>query len=332
MGSAAGIEIRILDEDALAYSVEVLVLKHAQASYGLDEQVVGRIGMPTQQLPIPGGYRMFREPSGVAAGAVMFIGVKPLREFSYPDIREFGYKALCSVASAVPHATEVALTLHGVGYGLDEVACFEAIVAGLLDAVRDDDIPRGLRVITFLELNAGRAARMRRQLEALTGSGTESAVFPRTPDGSERAAPGSERLRDVARRGVTEEHAFVAMPFDAAFSDLFHYGLSSAVRAAGLLCERIDQEAFTGDILTRLKDQIRRARIVIADLTGANANVVLEVGFAWGSGVPTVLVCREGSPLKFDVRGQRCLYYTSIHDLETKLKAELDALLETEAR
>jgi hypothetical protein len=64
----------------------------------------------------------------------------------------------------------------------------------------------------------------------------------------------------------------------------------------------------------------------VADLTGANPNVYLEVGFAWGCGVPTVLLANNADELKFDTRGQRCLTYTKIKDLEGKLALELKSL------
>ena len=214
-----------------------------------------------------------------------------------------------------------------MGFGLDEVACFEAEIAGILDAVESSELPRSLGRVTFLETNVGRAKRMRENLTTLLGPGS-TVVFAgaHTSSGFD---PQVRRLRGVAREGAVQEHAFVAMPFDESFGDVFHFGLSSAVHASGLLCERVDEQAFTGDILERLKDQIRRARLVVADLTGNNPNVFLEVGYAWGSGVPTVLVCREDAlkDLKFDVQGQRCLAYSSIRDLESKLTSELRSLL-----
>jgi hypothetical protein len=63
--------------------------------------------------------------------------------------------------------------------------------------------------------------------------------------------------------------------------------------------------------------------LVIADLTGANANVYLEVGYAWGKDRPTVLVAKKGNELKFDVSGQRCIVYKNISDLAKKLEADL---------
>jgi hypothetical protein len=84
---------------------------------------------------------------------------------------------------------------------------------------------------------------------------------------------------------------------------------------------------FTGEILARIKERIETATLVIADLTGANANVYLEVGYAWGRNRPTLLLVRAGDELKFDVRGQRCIIYDSIVDLSKKLTKDLQALV-----
>jgi len=318
------VTIEVLEEDALTCRADVLVLKHAQALYGLDAQVVEAAGIASSSLPRPDGYRVCRAPRGVRVGALLFVGVKPMPEFTYSDVRRFGYKALSAVASAFPHTTNVALTLHGVGYGLDEVACFEAEVGGIIEALEARDYPRTLRSIVFLEINPGRAQRLRAQLESLLG--TSGSVLPAGPDAAGHH-PGAERLRSAGSDRDSRGYAFVALPFDPVFSDRFHYGIARAVHANGLLCERIDQQAFTGDILLRLKSQIAAATLVIADLTGANANVFLEVGFAWGHGVPTVLVCQKGEELKFDVQSQRCLFYESIRELEDTLGAEIGRLM-----
>ena len=80
------------------------------------------------------------------------------------------------------------------------------------------------------------------------------------------------------------------MPFASEFSDLFEYGIQRPVRDLGFLCERVDQDVFTGDILERIKSQIEASAAIIAVLTGANPNVYLEVGYAWGKGRPTILI------------------------------------------
>ena len=52
----------------------------------------------------------------------------------------------------------------------------------------------------------------------------------------------------------------------------------------------------------------------------------LEVGYAWGRGVNTVLLVADGDELKFDVRTQRCLVFRSIRHLEELLTTELKSL------
>ena len=82
-------------------------------------------------------------------------------------------------------------------------------------------------------------------------------------------------------------------------------------------------DTFTGDILERIKLRIETAALVIADLTAANPNVYLEVGYAWGKERPTLLISKKSGDLKFDVRGHRCLIYKSINELAKKLEADL---------
>jgi hypothetical protein len=121
---------------------------------------------------------------------------------------------------------------------------------------------------------------------------------------------------------------FVAMPFsEGEMEDVFGFGIQGPVHEAGLLCERVDMSTFTGDILQRIRERIDSSRLVIADLTGANPNVYLEVGYAWGRDRPTLLLARQGTDLKFDVRGHRCLMYRSITQLSAQLRNDLSALL-----
>ena len=116
------------------------------------------------------------------------------------------------------------------------------------------------------------------------------------------------------------------MPFSSEMEDVFYFGIQNPVRQLGYICERVDQEAFTGDILDQVRSRIENAELVIADLTGANPNVYLEVGYAWGKARPTVLVINKSDELRFDVHGQRCLRYQSIKHLENQLSNELKNL------
>lgn len=117
------------------------------------------------------------------------------------------------------------------------------------------------------------------------------------------------------------------MPFDADFDDVYHYAIKRVVERNGLQCVRIDAEAFVGDIPLRIRESIKAAALMIADMSRAKPNVYFEVGIAQGAGVPTILVCNKDSALEFDVQGERCLFYDRIVDLEACLSGELDKLL-----
>lgn len=55
---------------------------------------------------------------------------------------------------------------------------------------------------------------------------------------------------------------------------------------------RIDQEIFA---------KLHRSSVVIADITGARPNCFLELGYALGRGLPTMVTAREGANLPFDI-------------------------------
>ena len=107
---------------------------------------------------------------------------------------------------------------------------------------------------------------------------------------------------------------------------MFYFGIQGPVNRAGYLCERVDVESFTGDILQKIKSRIEAAVYVVAEITNPNPNVFLEVGYAWGCNRPTILLTKDSNNLPFDVRGQRCLNYDTIRNLERVLEGELQAL------
>ncbi len=323
---APDLEIVVESNDALAIKADVLVLKYANALYGVDRAVVnalaGHAPDITERLPKQSGFYIAATDGVIAPSNVLFVGVGPLREFGYGDIRTFARKALEALAGEMPSAVHVALTIHGPGYGLDEAESFESELAGLLDAVSSGDFPAGLKRLTIVEANAGRARRLAVLLAALLpdGAGGSRTHAARPP------ASTPDRMRSVGYDSQDKPHVFVAMPFAEEMDDVFHYGIQGAVNAAGFLCERADLSTFTGDVIDWVKRRIASASLVVADLSNANPNVYLEVGYAWGCGRPTVLVVNDASKLKFDVQGQRCLPYKKIKDLEASLREELENL------
>jgi len=322
------LRIEMLQGDATAVEADVLALKYAQARYGLDAYVAQRLceaGHSEDEMsPRPGGFRLLPGVAGVAAKSILFVGVEPLWDFEYNEIRAFARKVLSSLAGQQPDAQRLIVTVHGPGYGLDEDEAFESQLAGFLDAMETSDTPEHLEVITFVERNKGRALRLQESLGQIVPPGT---LDQRDSGILGAAKPETrERLRAAGYASASKAHVFVAMPFSDDLEDVYHYGIRNAVKSAGLLCERADLSSFTGDVITWVRERIRTASLVIADLSGANPNVYLEIGFAWGCGIPTILLAQHSSELRFDVQGHRCLMYKKIKDLEEKLGAELKEL------
>lgn len=317
----------VVCDDVLTFEADVLALKFAQALYGADRVVAERlfdnsgVADPMVLFPKPHGFKLLSTKGKIAATDVLFVGVEPLREFEYKQIREFGRKVLVSLAGAAPKTKTLGVTIHGPGYGLDESESFEAEIAGFLDALTSGDFPEDLEQITIVERNNARSRRLKNLLdELISNRRVPIDGHAQTRDLGEASA---ERLRAVGYASESKPNVFVAMPFAEDMDDVFHYGIQGAVNSAGFLCERADLSSFTGDVMEWVKKRIATASLIIADLSTANPNVYLEVGYAWGCGKPTVLLVRDTNDLRFDVRTQRCLVYKKIKDLESLLRTEL---------
>ena len=328
MASSNRIVLEVVNEDAIAFSSDVLVLKHAQDLYGLDEQVVSLFEQSghsiRSELPVEGESVMIDSPTEISSPKVTFIGTPSLRFFGYKEIREFGRAAIQSLSKSEYHIEHISLTIHGAGFGLDEEEAFSSQLAGILDAITSGQFPTGLQKITILEKARRRVTALQNLLNKLLPAGYIDTDPHAYFGGNEKSS--KQTLREAGYTSESKPHIFVAMPFKESMEDTWDYGIQPPIKAAGYICERTDLSSFTGDVMRWVRKRIKTAEIVVADLTESNPNVYLEVRYAWGVGVPTILLIDNESELKFDVRGQRCLKYKRIKDLEKLLEKELEKL------
>jgi hypothetical protein len=324
------LKISVACEDALEFDADVLVLKYAQKLHGVDRAAVNRVIRAGSKpvLPKPGRFWFENTFGKMCSRNILLVGVKPLEHFSYEDIRDFAWGALSFLSREAPNIKSIALTIHGANYGLDEVEAFNSEIAGLIDAVSTGSFPLGLESIAFVEKDNERTRRLQVELKGLFPDGVIRIDDQGSVAGVKKQV--GETLRTAGSDSSSKPFVFVAMPFIKEMDDVFHYGIHGAVKSAGFLCERADLSAFTGDILQWVKNKIAGSTIVVADLSHANPNVYLEVGYAWGCNIPTILIVRDSDELKFDVRGHKCLRYDSIRTLEDNLRNELRGLLNQE--
>lgn len=319
--------------DVTEARADAVLLKYAQGFHGADGAVARRlegIGIPPSRLEVlPGEHRFIDTRGGLEAPVALFLGTVRLREFGYLEIRQFAGRAL-QVLESRGGIRHVAGTVHGPNYGLDEDESVLALVGGLVDAFQRGSGPRELERFTVVELNLKRAERLRKALAHGLGGTPGVEALPGGAGFRIQRMVRFTQAPPMASAGANAQekpHAFVAMPFSPELEDTFHYGIQGPVKAAGLLCERVDQAVFDGPIIQRIRDRIETAKVVIADLSMANPNVYLEVGYAWGRGKPTLLLVRDVSELRFDVASYRCIVYRSIRNLEETLTKELQRIL-----
>ncbi len=333
-------ELAIARGDLAVVDADVAALKYAQAFHGADRAIaeaLSQTGVKLDDLrPDIGQYRYVETRGSIGARNALFVGVPELWSFGYPEIRSFAAQVLMILGREAPGTRHVAMTIHGPGAGLDEVEACLAQLDGYLDALRAGNVPSNLQRITVVDRSSGRVQRLRQAIDDRLGSasyatrvgsdGTFRLDVDRAPTASTPLGEGNRTDEPSAADSRRKSHVFVAMPFSTHMEDVFYFGVQGPVRAAGFTCERIDHVAFAGSIVDHIQRKIETAAIVIAELTGGNPNVCLEVGYAWGKGRPTILIAKSLDEPFFDVKGHRCLTYEGIRDLERQLTTELREL------
>jgi hypothetical protein len=120
---------------------------------------------------------------------------------------------------------------------------------------------------------------------------------------------------------------FVIMPFAEAFDDVYELGIKASVEALGWECQRADEIIHNRDIMCQVCQGIRQARLVIADLTGQNANVFYELGMAHALEKDVILLAQDVGDVPFDLRPMNIIAYDTILPLRQRLTETLGTLM-----
>ncbi|HEX3049972.1 MAG TPA: hypothetical protein VHP83_04900 [Aggregatilineaceae bacterium] len=340
-----GFVVEVVQGNVLDFQADVLAVKDAAFAGGLDAQIRHRLKKTGFRQPLDqvseGEYHLVKGEGIARSSFVLVVGTTSIYDLDYTQLRALGQRfleALWDLNTVVKH---MATTVHGVrtGRGLDEVEAFRSLLLGMSDAYVAQHYPPMLERITFVEKDEKRAHLLKDALQRFFPnelladfqlSPSAQHVFDETTSALAAVMSGPESFEPEFRQPEADKntpHIFVAMPFKEDYDDQFYLAIQPSVKEAGFLCERMDLDTFTGDIMERMFERIRSAKLMIALLDGSNPNVYLEVGYAWCAGTPTVLIAHKETPLPFDVRSQRVLIYDRIHKLKDMLAAELRPLV-----
>ncbi len=130
---------------------------------------------------------------------------------------------------------------------------------------------------------------------------------------------------------------FVIQPFDSGkFDKRFADVYKPAIEAADLEAYRVDKDPSVSVPIDSIEEGIRKASVCLADITADNPNVWYELGYAFASGRPVVMVCSEertGKKYPFDIQHRSIIPYladspSDFEKLRESLTARIKALLQ----
>jgi len=106
-----------------------------------------------------------------------------------------------------------------------------------------------------------------------------------------------------------KESCFIICPFggwnDAYCDEIFN----PAVESAGLEPSRADDLYRPSAIVHDIWEFVKKSRVMLAELTGKNPNVLYELGLAHAIGKPVIMVTQEMDDVPFDLRSLRVITY-----------------------
>jgi hypothetical protein len=125
-----------------------------------------------------------------------------------------------------------------------------------------------------------------------------------------RATPANEAAR--ATPGPDAPLAFVIMPFNLVGNLVFAQFLRPLAETAGYRVERADTTLNQRAIMQDIVRGIQASALIIADLTGRNANVYYELGLSHASARdrPVLLLSQSAGDIPFDLAAYRAVVYS----------------------
>ena len=125
------------------------------------------------------------------------------------------------------------------------------------------------------------------------------------------------------------DDCFIAMDFSQQFSPVYEEILYPAICDAGLHPVRSDNLVSSAGVISeQILELIQKARLVIADITGANPNVMIEVGLALALKKNLILISQD-TTFPSDLRAHRINPYDMSEEGKRRLYTELTDLLKS---
>ena len=201
--------------------------------------------------------------------------------------------------------------------------------------LRPCDIPPFLADKTYASFDQDYGTGLSRILRVLRGTTPADATQP-VPGRVEHAVPIAEAERTAtelkesvssfksvapappiavspSRRLAGRRKCFVVMPFGNENLQVVYEDFVKPViedpEGCNLECQRGDDVFGSNVVMDDIRTSMSSADIIVADLTGKNANVFYEVGIGYTLDKPVLLLAQSMDDVPFDLRHRRVLLY-----------------------
>ena len=112
---------------------------------------------------------------------------------------------------------------------------------------------------------------------------------------------------------------FVAMPFDDEYFAGYKYGIKIVLEQSGVEHFKADNKISNKDIMCKICEQLQSCGKVIADISGLNPNVMLELGLAYGLGKEVIVLKDKKTTTISDLGSIEYIEYAHVGELQQKL-------------
>jgi len=127
-----------------------------------------------------------------------------------------------------------------------------------------------------------------------------------------------------------DNQVFLGMPFDKSMKETQEV-IENVCEENGLNVKVLNREIASNSIIEKIQKLIETSEFLIIDLTMENPNVYYELGYADGvgnEGKEILLLAKDGTDLKFDVKHRTVNKYSNSYDLQKKLQEILPKFIE----
>jgi hypothetical protein len=166
----------------------------------------------------------------------------------------------------------------------------------------------------------------------VTSSERPADVIPQVQSTPAEKIPSPIVIKEPRGREFLET-CFVMMPFGEWFDRYYQDIYIPAIREAGFEPVRADELFTTGSVVEQIWEEIIKAKLLLADLSGKNPNVFYELGLAHAAIKPVVFTASKVDDVPFDLRHLRVIIYeVQEPDWGTRLRKSITDYLRNAAR